>query len=301
MAKKRDVIIASIIIVSFVVVIMFFGLAFVGMLSPEGDGGFVGLGNSVGLIEVFGVMDETSGRPVVRQLYSWAENNSISAVVIHVNSPGGQVSISQEIYDAILYVRDEKPVVVSMAAVAASGGYYIACAADRVVANPGTLTGSIGTIFSFYTFETLFDKIGMSSETIKSGEFKDVGNPARPMTKKEELMLQSVVMDGYEQFVEVVAEGRGLERDEVYTLADGSVYTGSQAYNLGLVDTLGGLVEAIDIAADLAGLDSHPNVTRPRKRETYGWGNLFSGMLGKLVEQVTPAAEEPGLLYLYRR
>jgi len=300
MARKRDVVIAVVIIGSFAVVSIFFLILMVGMFSSDGELQFTGLGGSVAVIEMFGVMDEYSGRPVIRQLNRWEDNNSVKAVVIHVESPGGGVSISQELYDAILRLRDEKPVVVAMGAVAASGGYYIACAADRIIANPGTLTGSIGTVMSFHTYKGLMEKLGIGMETIKSGELKDVGTYAREMTKREELMLRSVIMDGYEQFVEVVAEGRDMEKEEVYPLADGSIFTGLQAYNLGLVDTLGGLRDAIQLAADLAELEGEPNVIRPRRRDQVSIFDLLGGFLGRVERQVQGSGVGPSLMYLYQ-
>lgn len=292
--------IAVIIVGSFAVVGVFFLFMMIGLMSGGGDLQFSGLGGSVAVVEMFGVMDEYSGRSVIRQLERWEDNNSIKAIVIHVESPGGGVSISQELYETILGVRDSKPVVVSMGAVAASGGYYIACAADRVMANPGTLTGSIGTVMSFHTYEGLMDKLGIGMETIKSGELKDVGTYARPMTKREELMLRSVIMDGYEQFVEVVAEGRDMDKEDVYPLADGSIFTGSQAYNLGLVDTLGGLRDAIDLAADLAEMEGEPNVIRPRRRDDVSLFDLLGGVLGRLEKQVQGPQTGPSLMYLYQ-
>jgi protease-4 len=301
MAKKRDIIIGVIIAVSFLFAFGFFALIFVGIWAGAGDVGFAGLGGDVGVVEVSGVIDEGNGRSVIRVLDRWATGSGIEAVVVHVNSPGGGVAISQEVYDAILRVRDEgKPVVVSMASVAASGGYYIACAADMIVANPGTLTGSIGVIMQFPTAEGLLGKIGIEYETVKSGELKDVGSFARPMSEKEELMLRSVVADSYEQFVAVVAEGRGKETEEVYLVADGSIFTGQQAYNLGLVDELGGLNEAIDWAAELAGIEGEPSVVRPYRREKSGFLDLFGSLVNSVSEVVEPVVQGPRLLYIYQ-
>ncbi len=302
MAKKRDVIIGVIIVVSFLIAFGFMGLVFIGVMNGDSDFNISGLGGNIGIVEVFGAINETSGRRTIEQLEKWADDKSIHAIVVHVNSPGGGVAISQEIYDTMNRIREEtdKPIVVSMASVAASGGYYISCAADRVVANPGTITGSIGVIFQFNTFGKLMDKVGIGTETIKSGELKDVGNPSRPMTKKEELMLRSVVMDSYEQFIGVVAEGRGKDPEEIYPLADGSIYTGLQAYNLGLVDTLGGLREAVNIAADLAGLDSEPEVVRFYERKQVSLFDLM-GSFGKMVNNsIEHRFTEPQLMYLFQ-
>jgi protease-4 len=298
MARTRDIWVGVIIGGSFLLVFGFFALMFIGLASGDGDMSFGSFDGSVGVIPMFGIMDESSGRPVINYLDRWRENSSIKAIVIHVNSPGGGTAISQEIYDAILRARDEKPVVVSMAGVAASGGYYIACAADRIVANPGTVTGSIGTIMSFHTFERVLDKLGIGTETIKSGELKDVGAYSHDMTSKEKLMLRSVVMDGYEQFVGAIAEGRGMEREDVYAVADGSIFSGLQAYNLGLVDTLGGLNAAVELAAELAGIDEDPDIVRPRTRSRGFLSDLVSSLLGDLGHQVGGAVSGPRLMYL---
>jgi protease-4 len=300
MARKRDVIIGVIIAVVFVMALGVFGLMFVGLLSQGSDLDFAGLGGNVGLVEVNGVIDETSGREVIKTLEKYDENSSIKAIVLHVNSPGGGVAISQEIYDEIKRVRVDKPVVASMASVAASGGYYISCGADRIIANPGTLTGSIGVIFEFHTFKGLMDKVGIGTETVKSGELKDVGTYSRPMTEEEGLMLRSVVMDTYEQFVQVVADGRGKSPEDIYPLADGSVYTGLQAYNLGLVDTLGGLKEAVDLAANLAGVTGEPKLVRQTDRKKVSIFDLLGNVSNVVNTSIDKSMSGPQLMFLYR-
>ncbi len=300
MAKKRDIVIGVIIAVVVFGGLAMFGLVFIGVMSQSGELSFAGLGGRIGVIEVFGTIDEEMGRPIIRQLDDWTENDNIRAIVVHVNSPGGGVAISQEIHDAISRARDVKPVVAAMASVSASGGYYISCAADRIMANAGTLTGSIGVIMSFHTAGDLLDRWGIGTETIKSGELKAVGTYSRDMTKKEELMLRSVVMDSYEQFVGVVAEGRGMEREEVYPLADGSIYTGLQAQNLGLVDTLGGLVDAVGLAAELANIDGEPRVVRPYKRREVSLFDLMGNLFETVESSVNSRLVGPELLYLYR-
>ncbi|MEW6412982.1 MAG: signal peptide peptidase SppA [Candidatus Zixiibacteriota bacterium] len=302
MAKRRDIIVGIVIVTVFVVAFVFFGVMFVEMLSPEGEFEFTGMGGNIGVVEVYGVIDEDSGRRAIRLIEKWAESGSIKAIVVHINSGGGGVAISQEIYDAIHRARFdyEKPVVASMASVAASGGYYIACACDRVVANPGSLTGSIGVIFQFHTFEGLMEKVGVGTETIKAGELKDVGNYSRSMTAEEELMLKSVVMDTYEQFVQVVADGRGKDIEEIYPLADGSVFTGLQAYNLGLVDTLGGLNEALEVAADLANISGEPRAVYPYERKNVTIFDLLGSAASLLAQPVNKVISGPQLMYLYQ-
>lgn len=301
MAKKRDVIVGVVIAVGFTIALGFMGITFLGMFFGDGEYDIGGFGDSsVGVIELNGVIDEQTGRPIIKQIDKWADNNSIKAIIIHLNTPGGGVAISQEIYDAVRRVREEKPIVAAMASVSASGGYYIACATDRIIANPGTITGSIGVIFQFHTYKELMGKIGVGTETIKSGELKDVGSYSRDMTKKEELMLRSVVMDSYEQFIAAVAEGRGMDPEEIYPLADGSIFTGLQAYNLGLVDTLGGLTEAVELAAELAEIEGEPNVVRPFKRKKVGLFDLMENILQNIDSKFENNAVGPKLMYLFQ-
>lgn len=300
MARTRDVVVGVLIGVVFLGAFALFGLMFIGMLAESGEISFGGLGGNVGVVEVYGIIDEGMGRPIIELIDEWTEDSGIRAIVVHVNSPGGGVAISQEIYDAVKRARDVKPVVASMASVCASGGYYIACAADRVVANPGSLTGSIGVVFQFYTGDKLLDKVGLETETVKSGDLKDVGAFNRAMTEEERLMLRSVVMDTYEQFVQAVAEGRGLEAEQIYPLADGSIFTGLQAHNLHLVDTLGGLNEAIWLAADLANLEGEPRVVRPIKRRQITIFDLLGGVVNAVRTDIQRELTGPELLYLYR-
>ncbi len=303
MAKTRDVIIGVIIGGTILVAIVFMIFLFIGM--SEGMGGGEGLTSfggdgRIGVVEVFGVIDEPMGRKIIADLDRWTDNSSIKAIVLHVNSPGGGSAISQEIYDAILRIKAEKPVVASLASVAASGGYLVACGADRIMSNASSLTGSIGVIMQFHTFPELLEKIGVNTETIKSGQLKNVGSYAHNMRKDEELMLRSVVMDTYEQFVQVVATGRNMEADEVYPFADGSVFTGLQAYNIGLVDTIGGLKEAIDLAADLAGIEADPSVVRPYRRRQSSVFDLMGSFFGNIESKLNGGTVGPSLLYLYQ-
>jgi len=203
-------------------------------------------------------------------------------------------------YSQVMKAREAgKIVVASFRSIAASGGYYVGCAADRIVSNPGTLTGSIGVILSFPTAKKLLDKIGLQWETVKSGELKDVGTFERPMTPEEERMLKAVIDDTYEQFVESVSEGRDRPKEEIYPLADGSIFTGRQAYNLGLVDTLGSFEDAISIAGEMADLGPDPDVVKETKRKPGIFELLYGSM--KLVEKVSQGElSGPTLMYLYQ-
>lgn len=300
MAQKRHLVIGAIIVVLFLLALGFFAMMFISLASGGGELEFAGLGGNVGIVEAFGVLDEPMGRRVIENLESWIDAGNIKAIVLHVNSPGGGAAISQEVYDAVNRARDTKPVVVSMASVAASGGYYISCPADMIVANPGTLTGSIGVIMQIYTAEGLMEKIGLDLQTVKSGDLKDAGNMSRNLTDEERLMLQSVVMDTHEQFVAAVTEGRGLEEDDVRRLADGSIYTGHQAYNYGLVDTLGGLNEAIELAAELADIRGEPKVVRPYKRKEVSLFDLMGSLFSGVTQAVNRSQSGPQLMYLYQ-
>ncbi len=183
---------------------------------------------------------------VLKELRKALKSKKVKAVLLRVNSPGGTVPMSQEIHEAILELKEKgKPVVVSMGDVAASGGYYIACAADKIVANPGTLTGSIGVIINLMNLKGLTDKVGLEPEVIKSGLFKDIASPYRKMTKEEHDILQALIMDSYDQFTTAVANGRKMPIEKVRTIADGRIYSGRQALKLGLVDELGSYTDAL--------------------------------------------------------
>src|SRR5215471_13328920 len=223
-------------------------------------------GNRVALVEIEGVIVDSDR--AVKELDEFGEDPTIRAIVVRIQSPGGVVGPTQEIYDTILRISGRgKPVVASMGSVAASGGYYLAAAATRIVANPGTLTGSIGVIMQLAQIEGLLQKVGVHYEVIKSGKFKDSGSFARPMTPEERAVLQAVLDDMHDQFVTAVAEGRRLGKDRVRALADGRVYSGRMAKDLGLVDTLGGLNEAIRLAGQMGGVPGKPTIVRARR----GW------------------------------
>ncbi|MFQ5992635.1 MAG: signal peptide peptidase SppA, partial [Nitrospiraceae bacterium] len=192
----------------------------------------------------------------------------VKAIVIRIDSPGGGVVPSQEIYDAVNRIRKDsnKTVLASMGTVAASGGYYIATATDRIIANPGTLTGSIGVVMELANLQQLFKKLGVESVVIKSGRYKDMASPFRKMTREDRAILQSVLDDVHAQFIDAVAEGRSLDVTAVRSLADGRIFTGRQAQEVKLVDELGDLEHAIRLAAEMAGIEGKPRVVEPRRR-----------------------------------
>ncbi len=198
---------------------------------------------------------------IVKKLKDLGDNKAVKAVILRINTPGGSVAAVQEIYTEILKIREKgKKVVASMGDVAASGGYYIACAADKIIANPGTLTGSIGVIMMIENVEMLFTKIGIETNVIKSGQYKDIGSFARKMTEEEKEILQGIIDNAYGQFVSAIAGGRDMDRDEVISLADGRIFTGEQAKENGLIDELGNKEDAIKLAAQLAGIKKKPKI-----------------------------------------
>jgi protease-4 len=220
----------------------------------------------IALIRVEGVIVDSQA--TVGELKRFSENPSVKAIVLRIDTPGGGVVPSQEIYDAIKRVRNKnnKAVIASMGSVAASGGYYIAAATDRIVANPGTLTGSIGVIMETANVEGLLQKIGVEGVVIKSGKYKDVGSPLRKMSAEERGLLQAVMDDVHKQFIEAVAEGRSMELRAAQVLADGRIFTGRQAKEAKLVDELGDLEDAIQLAAEVVGIEGEPKVVEPRRR-----------------------------------
>jgi protease-4 len=252
------------------------------------------LGGKVGVVSVSGTI--TDSDDIVEALRDFQHAHSIKAVVVRIDSPGGGVAASQEIYHAILELRAEKPVVASFGGVAASGGYYIASACDAIVANPGSLTGSIGVIMEMGNVQELLQKIGVQAEVLKAGTYKDMGSPVRPLTDEERAILQQMIDSVHTQFITAVASGRKMDEAKVRALADGRIYSGEQAHALGLVDSLGGLRDAIAMAAERGGIAGEPHVSRASLgREPWWWKLLFSFAPSGLLP-IRPAL---GLQFLY--
>ena len=250
-------------------------------------------GNSIGLVEIRGVIQEASD--TVEALERFRRQDGTVAVVLRIESPGGAVAPAQELYDEIWRVREQKPVIASLGNVAASGGYYVASAATQIVADPGTITGSIGAIMTVPYYAPLADKVGFSEETVKSGRFKDTGHPLRHLNPDERTLLQGMVDEVLGQFVEAVARGRNLPAARVRTLADGRIYSGTQAFAAGLVDRLGGLQAATRLAWDDAHQSGEPRVQRVRLRRL-PW---LAQLLGEALLS-PPRQAQGGLFLLYR-
>jgi protease IV len=254
------------------VLVVLFGLMIVSviswMFSEDDDNSASTAGSKIAIVELREPI--IFSEDIVRQFKKYRENNSVKAIVFRVETPGGGVAASQEIYEEARKTRDSgKPVVVSMGSVAASGGYYVSCGASKIVTNPGTLTGSIGVIMEFRHFRDLMTKLGIDETTIKSGKLKDAGSPFRKVTEEEKKFFDALIGDVYDQFVNVVARERKLDLNYVKKYADGRVFTGRQAVNLGFADTLGTFEDAINIAARLGGIKGKPSVVKEQKRKSF--------------------------------
>ena len=238
-------------------------------------------GEKVGVIELVGPIYES--QRMVRQFEQMGKQRSIKAIVFRIDSPGGGVAASQEIYEAVKRVRDSgKPVVASFGSVAASGGYYVACGSDTIVANPGTTTGSIGVIAEFMSASDLMKKIGIQMQVIKSGRFKDTGGMHRELTDADKAYLQSWIDDAYDQFIHVVHAERNMPLPKVRQLADGRVYTGRQALENGLIDIIGDYDAAIQVAAEMAGIEGEPDLVKIGKRNVSLFDLFFQQAEGVL-------------------
>jgi protease-4 len=238
---------------------------------------------------------------IVRQVEEFSRDEGIKAVVVRIDSPGGGVTPSQEIYDSLVELKTKKKIVVSMGSVAASGGYLIACAADKIVANPGTITGSISAIMHFANAEELLKKIGLKSSTVKSGKFKDIGSPTRPMTPEEKALIQALVDDTYDQLLDVIARDRKIPKEALRKIADGRIFTGRQARKLGLVDDLGGMDYAVRLAGKISGIKGKPEVAYPTKKKSNLWELILQQTISTLVGELRKEETRfhQGFYYLY--
>lgn len=268
---------------------LFFFIFFIVLLGND-----LSFGDKIAVVEVDGIITESES--ISKQIKEFGERDDIKVIVVRINSPGGGVGPSQEIYREIKKVNAKKKVVASMGAVAASGGYYIAAAANKIVANPGTITGSIGVIMEFANAEELLSKIGFKGYVIKSGEYKDIGSPLRGMKENEKRLLQNVIDDVHRQFVDVVAENRKLKVDVVKKIADGRIFSGQQAKEIGLVDKIGNFQDAIDIAASISNIKGKPVVLYPEKKGVRLWDIIFGDAVGQMLNKLKGGY---GLQYLF--
>lgn len=250
---------------------------------------------SAGPAGLFGGIESASSERLMREFREAAKDERAKAVLVRINSPGGSATATQEIGTEMDRLRAAgKPIIISMGDTCASGGYWMAAKGDYIYANPSTLTGSIGVIIGYTNYRELLEKIGVTNDPIKSGEHKDILSPNRPMTEEERALLQDMVNDIYSQFVDVVAAGRRLEPARVRELADGRVFTGRQAKELGLVDALGNHYDALAYTAELVGLDPEDTPVREYGEPT-PWQQIFGTQLQAALQETLAQAFSQGL------
>lgn len=294
--RKTGVVITLILIGLLVGAVMLEVLVASYVIAGENPLHFLG-GGAVVVVRLEGeILSPTS---LTRTLERYRQMDNVRAVVLRVDSPGGGVAASQEIYEKVRALRDRGIyVVASLGSVAASGGYYVACAADKIVADPGTLTGSIGALVGVANVEELLSKLGVEVEVLSSAEYKAMGSPFRPLSERERGLLQEVLLDIHRQFIEAVAEGRGLPVEDVAAIADGRIFTGRQALELGLVDQLGGLDCAIRLAGEETGLGPEPRVIFDRMHELQK--GFFGRVAAALAEELRRVSGRSGAFLILR-
>ena len=284
MQGKQHPILAVVLILGIAVLLL--GAVMTAIVTLAGRAGGLSFKAKIGVIPIEGAI--TQSESVVSQLAEFGKDRSVKAIILRVNSPGGGVAPSQEIYREIQKTREKKKIIASMGNVAASGGYYVASAADKIVASPGTLTGSIGVLMEFVRLQELMEKVGVDVEVLKSGEFKDIGSPHRKLTEQDKALLQTLLSDIQEQFVEAVARGRNLPPEKVREIADGRILSGSQGLELGLVDQLGNFRDAVDLAKSLAGIKGEAALVYPKKTKVKLWdilrGEVFAALYRALKD-----------------
>jgi len=293
--RKHPIILGMLllIVLAFLMYVFFYGIG-----ARSGKTKKFSLNDQIGVVTIEGVI--TNSQEIIEQLEDFGRDDSIVAVLLRIDSPGGGVAASQEIYDAVVELKKRKKVVVSMGSVAASGGLLIACGADKIVANSGTITGSISAIMQFANAQELLKKIGLKASAVKSGKYKDIGSPLRDMTPEERKIIQDLVDDIYNQFVEVIIRDRKLPREKVISIADGRVFSGSQAREYGLVDYLGNMGAAARLASQLAGKNGRYDLVYPPQKRASIFDYMFESAANQLNRSLKQKVENwGGVGYLY--
>jgi len=284
----------------FLFVLAVFSLVYLTLHAGGNEAGFGGFGDRIGVVDLDGVI--VSPQPVVGQLKKFADDSSIKAIILHVNSPGGGVAASEEIYREVKRIRDEKKkrIVVSIETVGASGAYYIASGSNKIYADQGSIVGSIGVIAEWVNYGELLKWAKLKSIVFKTGEFKDTGNPARELTPAEQAYMQSLIDNMFGQFVQAVADGRGMKYDDVKTIANGKVWTGKEALAMKLIDDTGDFEAVVSDTAKSVGISGEPTLVRPEKdRRT-----LLDLLLGDVSQYLPDASkmleQHVGFYYLWK-
>lgn len=294
MAKRKHPVLTVIIILAIVIVVL--GGMMTLVFSLFGNTSKFSFGEKIGVVLIQGTI--TDAGTILMELDQFRRNRGIKAIILRIDSPGGGVGPSQEIYREVLRTRKEKKVVASLGSVAASGGYYVAASADRIMANGGTITGSIGVLMEFVRFHDLLKKIGVTLEVLKSGEFKDMGSPHREMSEREKMLIQHLLSDIQDQFVRAVADGRGLSLEKVEEIADGRIFSGQEAMKLGLVDELGNFQDAVNLAKELSGIRGEPILVYPKRSRPGLWDILFRSASESFMEMLEQGLDKK-ILFLW--
>ena len=288
--KKHSILFVVIILV---IAALFFGAVMTATQFFLGQSSNLPFSSKIGVITISGTISDSS--QIISQIIEFRKDKRIKAIIIRIDSPGGGVGASQEIYREIRRTIPVKKVITSMGGIAASGGYYIASASDKIVANPGTLTGSIGVIMEFLQLHELSQKIGVSMEIIKGGEYKDIGSPYRKFTEKDKRLLEGIISEIREQFINAVAQGRNLPVDTVKEIADGRIISGATAKELGLVDLLGNFQDAVDLAKEMTGIKGDAELVYQKKRGSRLWEyflkNTADTLTRMLLDNLKPRLE----------
>ncbi len=284
----------------FLFVLAVFTLVYLTLRTPADRTEYGGGGGRIAVVDLEGVI--ISPDATVRELKRFADDSAIKAIILHVNTPGGSVAGSEEIYREVRRIREEKkkPIVASIGIVGASGGFYVACGTSKIFANDGSIVGSIGVISEYLNYGDLLRWAKLQVETLKTGEFKDTGNPARPLTPAERTYLQGILSNMLGQFVQAVAEGRKLKVEDVRAIADGKVWTGQQALGLHLVDQIGDFQTAIKDTAKAVGIKGEPTLVRPEKERRSLLDLLFGDASDLLPSQAKLMERNIGFYYLWR-
>ncbi len=260
------------------------GIAMIIVLKVFTPSSNLSFSSKIGVIPIEGAILDSQA--ITEQLGRFRKDKGIKAIILRINSPGGAVGPTQEIYREVLRTVETKKVVASLGGVAASGGYYIAAAAKQIVANPGTITGSIGVIMEFVRFEDLLNKIGIKFEVLKSGEFKDIGSPHRELTTRDKELISALIADIQKQFVEAVASGRNLSIEKTREIADGRIFSGAQAKELGLVDVLGNFQDAVELAKNMATIRGDVTLVYPKKSKLDLWDLFLGSAADSIVSRI---------------
>jgi len=284
----------------FLFLVAIFALVYFTVRSQQKGTTFSGFGDKIAVVDLEGVI--VTPKDVVEQLRKYADDGSIKAIVLHVNSPGGGAAASEEIYREVLRIRDtkKKRIVASIETVGASGAYYVSSATNKIFADESSIVGSIGVIAQWINYEELIKWAKLKDITLKAGEFKDTGSPTRPMTPAERAYLQGIIDDMHAQFIHSVATGRHMKDDEVRPLADGKVWTGEQALPLKLVDQIGDFRAAVEDTAKSVGIKGEPTLVRPEKERKSVLDLLFGDVSEYLPNRAKLLETNPGFYYLWK-